>query len=358
MEQKLERQKIVEREDFTYDERKRIALKSDDHCCHCGKLSYFGFGATVDHFVPLSKGGVNRDINMVMLCETCNKYKNNKIISPEDYLPYLKKEELEKLQGYFESYIQSFEFISRNNVLSCDEYVIRVCNQINRKHIYDDDLDKYSAKHLLQKATMDDIDWLTDYITGYLKKRDGLDSPEAVRYNVEFWLKFGCIYYIKGVDGVKVVTTLTFCRNERFIFEESEDYQKTPPGVIRMLLFPKYSNDRGLTLTCGLIKQINGVIALEQDLGQVPVDIIFLDKETLAYKVFSVLDLEYKCGSAWKISHANLYFKPDYKEVSPQEDEALISFFNKTENVIDEVDDYLKKHPEISWMRDEIIHSM
>ena len=75
MEAKLERQKIVERDDFTFDEREHIAAKSHHKCAHCGKEVYFGYGATVDHFVPLNKGGTNRDINLIMLCNDCNKEK-------------------------------------------------------------------------------------------------------------------------------------------------------------------------------------------------------------------------------------------------------------------------------------------
>ncbi len=91
MEKKPDRCKVNEREQFSYEYKQKILAKSDDRCCHCGRKAYIGYGATVDHYVPISKGGINDDCNLVMLCETCNKEKDDLIIDPDNYLVYLKE---------------------------------------------------------------------------------------------------------------------------------------------------------------------------------------------------------------------------------------------------------------------------
>ncbi len=53
---------------------KRGVLKRDAHTCgYCGERA-----ATVDHIVPLSKGGRNTWTNTVAACHTCNSRKANR----------------------------------------------------------------------------------------------------------------------------------------------------------------------------------------------------------------------------------------------------------------------------------------
>jgi hypothetical protein len=55
-------------------------LKSDPHCwiCKCGLTRKT---ATIDHVIPLDKGGSNGQDNLRIACESCNKTKGNKIVA-------------------------------------------------------------------------------------------------------------------------------------------------------------------------------------------------------------------------------------------------------------------------------------
>lgn len=53
-----------------YCERKIIPNRSGD-----GKI--YPFTATVDHFIPISKGGTNTRENLVASCHNCNEKKND-----------------------------------------------------------------------------------------------------------------------------------------------------------------------------------------------------------------------------------------------------------------------------------------
>ena len=54
-------------------EKEDVLKKSGGICAHCGKPIYIGYQFSVDHYIPLTKGGVNRSYNLVPLCKECNK---------------------------------------------------------------------------------------------------------------------------------------------------------------------------------------------------------------------------------------------------------------------------------------------
>ena len=65
-----ERTQVEERQHIGVVKRDVIMNKSENKCCHCGKLISFekkkGYKkATVEHFIPLSKSGTNSIKNLV-----------------------------------------------------------------------------------------------------------------------------------------------------------------------------------------------------------------------------------------------------------------------------------------------------
>ena len=50
-------------------------LQRDGYCCqYCGSES----ADTVDHVIPISKGGTDEDFNLVAACKRCNYSKSNR----------------------------------------------------------------------------------------------------------------------------------------------------------------------------------------------------------------------------------------------------------------------------------------
>jgi 5-methylcytosine-specific restriction protein A len=97
------RGKVSIREMFTPREKKVILTKSNSKCCHCGKELTVK-ETTVEHVIPLSKGGSNNVTNLIALCDKCNKEKSNNIVSPKYQYKYLKKEYMDQLLKNFEEY--------------------------------------------------------------------------------------------------------------------------------------------------------------------------------------------------------------------------------------------------------------
>lgn len=360
----MKRQKIVEREEFTYDEKLEIAEKSDNRCCHCGKTVYFGFGATVEHYIPLSKGGTNRGINLVMLCKECNEDKSNNIIQPREYLEYLKEEHLDKLQGYFDSYIKSFDFVNRHNLCSCDRYKLYIApvnynlqksiNNRGRKKKSMEILYRHSTVYWMKRATPYDTEKLLEYYTKYLKKYNILDSEKAARINIEFWLTFGAIYYIddKNNDIRSMMTVMVTGGNNK-VHCNTGDID----NFLSVNVFGYYSNDLAMTLSYHLSRELPRHICEEHNLQQIPVKYSIAKKDPLSYDI---------CCSGNIYEQENfiesfliLYNRDGRKDLTPvNEDKDLNDFFSKFAQINnDKLEKWFKYHNEetYEWMVRELV---
>lgn len=63
--------------------RARIFRRDNYTCKGCGKQfdhsDWKGKGLTIDHVIPVSKGGSNRDHNLQTMCSDCNHKKGSEI---------------------------------------------------------------------------------------------------------------------------------------------------------------------------------------------------------------------------------------------------------------------------------------
>ena len=364
----IKRQKIVERDEFTEEEKNRIAMKSDFRCCHCGKKAYFGYQASIEHFVPLSKGGTNRDINLVMLCKDCNKKKGNFIYAPRHYLDYLDEKYLNEIDKYFESYVQSFDFVNRDNVLACDRYKMMLdpiylknyMNYYHRKTFKEQD--NFYQATWLKRATYDDIDRLTEYLIKYLKKYGCLDSEEAARINIEFWLDFGCIYYIELFNEIKCfVTVMVTKANGRVLVEDNNiEY------FISMNLFSYYKNAKSDAIASGLVKAIPRFIMVEQEMYQIPARICMAKKDTSNWIAHQGNKSYYNDDSRF-ISSFTVFYMREFEGQSQEkarqsltqinEDKKVNDFFKRFSNIPKErIEKWFENHnqPVYEWMLNEL----
>lgn len=200
----MERQNIAVRKDciLTPDEKMEIAKENGFRCAHCGTKTYprmCGGRGTIDHYVPLAKGGVNQKIDYVYLCEACNKEKATKILNPDQYLNYIRPERLKELNGYFQDYLDGFEYAGRNNILACDEYEFRVplpmfwnasAIQRMKKRNCQTAFKSYALVHM----TEEDREAVTEFYKDYLRKYNLMANEEVAVQNIEFWEQFGAIY--------------------------------------------------------------------------------------------------------------------------------------------------------------------
>lgn len=78
----------IKRKQYSQDTRKLIYNRAGCRCELCGRKLLFE-DATIDHVIPLSKGGIDDVENLACVCYEDNQFKNN--ILPEDFLERITK---------------------------------------------------------------------------------------------------------------------------------------------------------------------------------------------------------------------------------------------------------------------------
>lgn len=136
---KLNRCRYFERDWISIITKKEVAAKTDNKCAICGKKILPGNkDFTIDHFIPLNKGGRNDVINLIPLCENCNKAKGDDVTTIDRTYPFLKNKYKQELKDLTERYLNEYNWIESTNFLTYDDQVVEIpihehTNKINGK---------------------------------------------------------------------------------------------------------------------------------------------------------------------------------------------------------------------------------
>lgn len=104
----------IKRRKWTEEEKHDILKECQSRCCCCGiKLNMKTL--TMEHVVPISKGGENVRDNLIVLCKKCNQAKANKFVWPKGYYMALKDgAKMTAISKYVEKWVESN--ITANNL--------------------------------------------------------------------------------------------------------------------------------------------------------------------------------------------------------------------------------------------------
>jgi 5-methylcytosine-specific restriction endonuclease McrA len=81
------------RKDDRRKARRMELMAADPSCYYCG-VALTGETATIDHVMPLSKGGTWADHNTVLACKACNNAKGDQV--PEGTPVFVKPEKMKR----------------------------------------------------------------------------------------------------------------------------------------------------------------------------------------------------------------------------------------------------------------------
>lgn len=100
--------KIEERRLFSHEERKLILKASKGVCAHCGrKLNTKTM--TIEHVIPIMRGGTNDIQNLTALCPECNTMKDNLIYLPKSfYLALIGTSQLSEMEKMVRDWYQKY----------------------------------------------------------------------------------------------------------------------------------------------------------------------------------------------------------------------------------------------------------
>lgn len=211
MEKVLTRRKVVERVWFSKDVKEDILRKSDGVCAHCGCTIAVGDNFTVEHVVPISKGGTNELVNIVALCRVCNITKGDGVWHPYEYLTYLHKEDKEKLRCYIDEYFRNRRWFTRNNFCQVDFKKIEVNIPITgrQKTVRKNNQAVLATAckivdYGLRKALYCDLQEIYDIQIAYHKRSKLVADKVAIKEIISDAYMTGAIYYVAKGDGSKV----------------------------------------------------------------------------------------------------------------------------------------------------------
>ena len=199
---------IEERIFFDKDVRDRILLKTNGKCAHCGmKISDKDHNYTIEHIVPLSKGGYNDEKNLLPLCKKCNVKKDNIIMDPRDYYHNLLPKYQDEALDVYQTYCEDVSWFSRHNYLReesisfvYEDPALTLLGHKNKnkgkKYFY---AGQVYSKLYLTKTYPEDIDEIAEFLLKYNKKYGLSDDVKDILEDV---YERGCVYKIHKGDNI------------------------------------------------------------------------------------------------------------------------------------------------------------
>lgn len=131
------RTRIDERVAFPWSIKEPLLKETGGKCTHCGTLLDRYTNLTVDHVIPLGKGGTNDPENLTVLCEDCNTLKSDMILPPMNWYGYLSVARRKALEEQMRKYMKETDYLAEDCLMPMDTFRIEVPLLIEKrnKHI-------------------------------------------------------------------------------------------------------------------------------------------------------------------------------------------------------------------------------
>ncbi|MBD5585178.1 MAG: HNH endonuclease [Clostridia bacterium] len=126
----MARKKTEARIKLTNNEKLNVYIQCRNLCAHCGRHLEFHHDMTVDHVIPLNKGGKNEPRNYVALCKDCNQAKSDNVVYPIDYYPYLPEPKKKEVTELFHDYLRSTAWFAHDNVFMLDQFNLKTARAV------------------------------------------------------------------------------------------------------------------------------------------------------------------------------------------------------------------------------------
>lgn len=144
----MARERIEERVEIPVYIRQQVLNDCGRICAHCGVKLRMGDNFTLEHVIPLSKGGKNDMSNYVALCGSCNKSKSDDIVNPQEYYRYLPNERLKEVQKMFKEYCNSVDWLGYDNIFKTDQFSLSTTIPVLRLNGFVDVPATYDVKRM------------------------------------------------------------------------------------------------------------------------------------------------------------------------------------------------------------------
>jgi 5-methylcytosine-specific restriction endonuclease McrA len=226
---KLNRCNYYEREWLTRDIKEAVAKKTDCKCAMCGKHIAVGDkDFTVDHFIPLNKGGNNKIENLIPLCSDCNSKKTDDIIAVYGTLAYLKNKYKKQLIEITRKYLNEYIWLTDKNILMFDSNTMALEVPLwNTKIAHKKRLVTYKVNIKINK-----IKKLTDEIENFITAYNEFYNMDTSYINEASnnYIDKGFMYEVRKANDDKLIAVFFF----NIIDTKDYDEEATPMKLIEI----------------------------------------------------------------------------------------------------------------------------
>lgn len=236
---------IEARKLFTYEERVEILKSTKGICAHCGKPLKTST-MTVEHIIPIMRGGTNDMENLTALCEECNTMKDNLIYLPQSFYMAImgtsRYNQMENMvrEWYREKMTEELDIQMFPLIAPIHQMMIAVTH--NTKKI------KYNKQFVLQwalvgKEQREEVEAITEQSVKTIRSLLRRQTENDIEVNMEDYFK-DCItdedYESKG----KELEKLTKSNKDKYIPVTCYTLRKLTSDKIFALVAVRYDKKR------------------------------------------------------------------------------------------------------------------
>ncbi len=126
------RTRVEERMPFPWSVKEPLLKETGGRCAHCGTPLDRFTNLSVDHFIPLGKGGTNDPENLTVLCDDCNSNKSDMILPASKWYPYLSHAKRKALDKRLIQYMKDTDYLAVDCLLPVDTFRLEVPVKIRK----------------------------------------------------------------------------------------------------------------------------------------------------------------------------------------------------------------------------------
>ncbi len=106
--------------------KEQLLNETGGKCAHCGTPLNRYTNLTIDHVIPLNKGGTNGTQNLTVLCKACNEQKSDMILPPMSWYPFLSSKRRKALTEILHKYMKDTDYLAEDCLVPIDAFRIEV----------------------------------------------------------------------------------------------------------------------------------------------------------------------------------------------------------------------------------------
>lgn len=213
----------IQRRPWTEEEKKSALMSCSSKCARCGKKLNMK-SLTMEHVVPISKGGENVLDNLIVLCKPCNSRKGSKFCWPQGYYMALTNSSKMNAIGRY-TFNWVLENITEDNIMEFPLFTEHLSVQL--------DTNAPIGNKFVPQFTKDIVELNSDSIKRYMTALDFTeeDLMNTVPKKDQLFSVFG----LQSYDGSSVYSVFTVqYENKAVILSEIKSTNKLMSSIIPM----------------------------------------------------------------------------------------------------------------------------